>query len=147
MNRTLYLVDNNALATLKQQRIRSAFFLEYCRVTTDVLREADEHPDLSFLARTEYELSPDVLEQMRAVMKTVDAGDTSLVDLYRNKGMADPGLIASALDATAAEGQTLFPDTWVIVTNDRAVAAKAAQHGVPTLEAVDLAARIDDSLT
>lgn len=143
MTRTLYLVDNNALATLKQQRIRSAFFTEHCRLTTDVLREANEHPDLTVLQTTEYAVSPDVLEQMRTVMKAVDPDDTGLVDLYRNKGMADPGLIASALNAMEAERQTLLPDKWVIVTNDRAVRAKAAELGVPTMEPVDLAACID----
>ena len=57
--------------------------------------------------------------------------------------MADPGLVASALDAIAAEDGTLSPDTCVIVTNDRAQAAVAAQHSVSTIQPAHLGARID----
>src|SRR5680860_444810 len=99
MNQTMYLVDSNALVALKRHRIRSAYFRTYCRVTADVLREAREHPDRSVLVKDVRELTPAVLEQIRAVMKTVGVGDTGLVDLYKNKGAADPGLIASALEA------------------------------------------------
>lgn len=147
MNQTLYLVDNNALLTLKRERVRSVFFRTYCRVTTDVLREAREHPDRALLAKNAYDLAPAVLEQIRTVMKTVEVGDTSLVDLYGNKGTADPGLIASARDAVAADEWKMFADTWVIVTNDRAVQATAAQHCIPTKKPADLAALIDASLT
>lgn len=146
MNDTKFLVDNNALVALKRDRIRSAFFRTYCRVTIDVLREASEHPDRAALAQDAYELTPAVLEQVRAVMKTVEVGDTGLVDLYKNKGAADPGLIASAIDAIAADEGKLFCDTWVIVTNDRAVEAKAAKFRVATIKPEELAERIDTSL-
>ena len=145
MNRTLYLVDNNALVALRRERIRSAFFRSYCRVTDDVLREAREHPDQPFLSQNRYEITPNVLEQIRRVMQTVEVGDTSLVDLYGNKGAADPGLIASALDAIALDAERLFADTWVLVTNDRAVEAKAAGLDITTLRPADLAALIDAS--
>ena len=78
-------------------------------------------------------------------MQTVEVGDTSLVDLYGNKGAADPGLIASALDAIALDAERLFADTWVLVTNDRAVEAKAAGLDITTLRPADLAALIDAS--
>jgi hypothetical protein len=60
--------------------------------------------------------------------------------------MADPGLVASALDATAVEDGKLFPDRWLIVTSDRAVAAIADQHNVSTIQPADLGARIDAAL-
>lgn len=139
----MYLVDNNALAVLRRSRIQSTFFREHCRVTTDVLTEGREHPDYPVLASLEYEVSPAVLVQMRIVMESLDVGDSSLVDLYGNKGMADPGLVASALDASASEDGKLFPDTWCLVSNDRAVTSIAAKHGVDTLTPAELAARID----
>lgn len=145
MNQTLYLVDNNAIVTLRRERISSLFFLTYCRVTDDVLREAQEHPDGALLTRNRYALTPTVLEQIRSVMKTIEIGDTSLVDLYANKGAADPGLIASARDAIAVDEWRLFATTWVIVTNDRAVEATAAEHCIPTLRPAALAALIDAS--
>ena len=143
MNETMYLVDSNALVALKRHRIRSAYFRTYCRVTADVLREAREHPDRSVLVKDVRELTPAVLEQIRAVMKTVGVGDTGLVDLYKNKGAADPGLIASALEAIAADDGKLFCDTWILVTNDRAVEAKAAEFGVVTMRPEDLMEHID----
>ena len=36
-------------------------------------------------------------------MESLDVGDSSLVDLYGNKGMADPGLVASVRDASATD--------------------------------------------
>lgn len=143
MNQTFFLIDNNALSVLRRGRIQSKFFRQYCRVTTDVLREAREHPDYSVLASVEYEVSPAVLAHMRTVMENIDVGDSSLVDLYSNKGMADPGLVAAARDAITAEDGKLFPDEWFIVTNDRAVAAVAAQHNIDSIPAADLAGRID----
>ncbi|MEV7398620.1 hypothetical protein [Aeromicrobium sp. NPDC092404] len=143
MNQTLYLVDNNAIVQLRRERIKSAFFRSFCRITDDVLREAREHPDAALLSRNRYELTPSVLEQVRRVMKTVEVGDTSLVDLYGNTGAADPGLVASALHAIALEEEQLFADTWVIVTNDRAVEAAASGHGIPVLRPAVLAAMID----
>lgn len=143
MNQTMYLVDNNALVALKRVRVRSAYFRAHCRVTADVLREASEHPERSVLAKDVCELTRAVLEQIRAVMKTVDVGDTGLVDLYKNKGAADPGLIASALEAIAADDGKLFCDTWILVTSDRAVEAKAAEFGVVTVRPEDLMEHID----
>lgn len=143
MNQTFYLVDSNALVALRRERIRSDFFRSYCRVTDDVLREAYEHPDAALLSKGRYDLTPSVLEWVRDVMKSVAVGDTALVDLYGNKGAADPGLVASALDARALDEGHLFVDTWVIVTNDRAVEASAALHNIETLRPAELAARID----
>lgn len=143
MNVTLYLVDNNALVALGRKRIGSRFFASYCRVTDDVLREARGHPDEAVLARNRYAMTPTVLEHIRSVMKTVEVGDIRLVDLYGNKGAADPGLIASARDAIAVDEERLLPDIWVIVTNDRAVEATAAEHGGETLRPAELATLID----
>lgn len=140
-----YLVDNNALIALGRDRVASAFFRAYCQVTTDVLREAEEHPHLAQLQANAYPLTPAVLSQLRTVMTQLTIGDTSLVDLYANKGTADPGLVASALDAMAANEGVLFHEEWAVVTNDRGVAAAAARHGVVTIKPAELARRVDES--
>ncbi|WP_296605114.1 hypothetical protein [Nocardioides sp.] len=143
MNGTHYLVDNNALIALGRRRIRTTFFRTHCRVTADVLREAAEHPDRALLETTAVELTPLVLEEIRAVMSGLGVGDTRLVDLYANKGTADPGMIATVRAARAVEESMLFPDTWVIVTNDRAVETTATEHDVQTMKPADLAELID----
>lgn len=147
MNETKYLVDNNALVALKRNRIRSEFFLSYCRVTADVLVEANQHPERAALIAVADEPTSEFLEQVRAVMRTVGVGDTRLVDLYKNKGTADPGLVASVLAAMAADDGMFFYDTWVLVTNDHAVAEKAAEFCIVTIKPEELAARIDASLS
>ena len=146
MNETKYLVDNNALIRLKRERVRTAFFDNYCSVTADVLLEADEHPEKAALAKKAADITPDFLEQLRAVMATVAVGDTSLVNLYGNKGAADPGLVAFILEASAINDGKLFCDQWVLVTDDNAVAEKAAEFNVETLSSFQLAALIDESL-
>ena len=140
-----YLVDNNALIALGRERVASAFFRAHCQVTTDILREAEEHPHLAKLRANAYPLTPAVLAQVRTVMSQLTIGDTSLVDLYGNKGTADPGLVASALDAMAANEGALFHDEWAVVTNDRGVEDAAARHGVATIKPAKLARLIDET--
>jgi hypothetical protein len=143
MNETRYLVDNNAVAAIKSGRVRSQFFRDYCQVTSDVLWEAEGHPEEELLKESAIEVTVRVLENIRAVMSTMRVGDTQLVDLYKNKGAADPGLIASALDSIASEDRMLFADTWVLVTNDRAVLDKAAEFGIRTIKPQELSQLVD----
>jgi len=57
-------------------------------------------------------------------MQTLEAGDTQPIDLYGNKGAADPGLIAAILEAADDDANKLLSDSWILVTNDQAVAGK-----------------------
>lgn len=145
MNRTIYLVDNNALVAIKRKRVQSPFFRAHCRVTSDVLYEAAEHPDFAQLSQTACALSPAVIAEIAGLMRAVPVGDTSLVDLYGNKGAADPGIVAFALSEMARDADSLFPDAWVVVTNDLAVRALAVANGVQALAPQALAAIIDNA--
>ena len=127
---TRYLVHNNALIALKRDFVAGTFFRARCQVTTDVRRDANEHPNYGQLKAGAYPLTPAILKNILTVMSNVEIGDTSLVDLYGNKGTADPGLIASALDVIAAGEDALFSDVWVVVTNDSGVEQAAIRHGV-----------------
>ncbi|HEY1118339.1 MAG TPA: hypothetical protein VGE43_11585 [Acidimicrobiales bacterium] len=133
MNETWYLLDNNALLTLTRAERSGRFVRERCRIPTEVLYEAQGYPDIAALRRLEFEMNPDILERVRRVMASVSPKDAALVDLYANKGNADPILIATAMYARELSETTLLPDEWVVVTNDRAVQRTAAQFGVPTL--------------
>ena len=145
MNRTLYLVDNNALIFLGRARVRTEFFVEHCRLTDDVRYEAAEHRERRALAGLVEPLTPQVLEHVRNLMATVDVGDITLVDLYGNKGAADPGLVATVLAAANAQDGYLLPDSWTIVTADKAVLDLSARNGVTTMSPAELAALIDAS--
>jgi len=144
MNNTYYLVDNNALVALGWARRETKFFRDRCRVSEDVLYEARFASDTTALTALTYKVSPRMLEQVRTVMRTVPPGNTELVDLYKNKGAADPLLVATVLDAVERDDGSLFPDAWVIVTRDKALVSKAKEFGIPTLSPEQLAELIDD---
>lgn len=143
MNR--FMVDNNALTALGQNRRASSAFKEWCRIPADVLREAERAPDFAVLAGLAFEVTPPVLAHVRTIMADVPAGSTDLVDLYGNKGTADPVLVASALTAMDQEALTLLPDHWSVVTLDKAVLTTASACGVATTSPAELARLIDDS--
>ena len=145
MNEAKYLVDNNALLFLGRERIRSEFFHEFCRITADVLFEAKEHPDRDILAHAALEVTASTLDELRAVMSFETPGDVALVDLYKNKGAADPGLIATIRDAMRADVGKFFADEWTLVTSDKAVIDRAQQLHLSTATPAELADRIDRS--
>lgn len=142
MNQTYYLVDNNALLLLGRRRRLTTFFHQHCRITDDVAHEARFVRNAT-LPPTVI-MSPWALELLKEVMRTVRPGDTDLIDLYKNKGMADPGMIAAALALAESDAELLFPDTWILVTSDRALNRLAKRMNVATTSPEALATVIDD---
>jgi hypothetical protein len=128
-----YLVDNNVLSRLTPQQRACSLMRDRCRIPSEVLFEARGFPDIDVLRGLEYPVSTGVLTQLCDVMRAVVPGDFKLVDLYNNRGNADPMLIATALDARQTASRTLFEETWRIVTDDLAVQAKAAEFGLSSM--------------
>jgi len=142
---TRYVVDTNSLSQLGRSRRASLYFRQNARIPSEVLHEAEGFPDVATLRANEYATTPGVLRWLIKVMATVPAEDTTLVDLYANRGNADPLVVACALDGRDEDSQYLDPPKWVIVTADNAVRAKAAEFGVDVLSNADFAALIDAS--
>lgn len=140
---TRYLVDTNALSQLGRQRRASNFFRANAMIPSEVLHEADGFPDVEALKQIEYSTTPSVLRWLVTVMATVPPDDTDLINLYLNHGSADPLMVACALDARDRETQHLDPLEWVIVTDDKAVKAKAGEFKVRGLTYAQLADLID----
>jgi hypothetical protein len=138
VNGTWYLLDNNALLTLTREQRSGPFVRERCRIPAEVVYEAQGYPDVEVLRQLEFEMNADILERVRRVMASVRPGDTALVDLYANKGNADPILIATAMYARELSETTLLPEDWVVVTDDREVRRAAAEFGVPTMPSSEL---------
>lgn len=137
-----YLVDNNALVSIGTKRRKTAFFREHCLVTEDVAHEA------RFRARSLHadqivRVTPAILGQVRMIMKTVVPGDMRLLNLYGNKGTADPVLVATAVVLQREESEALVGDTLLIVTRDDAVTEKAKEFGIETATPDELATLID----
>lgn len=128
-----YLLDNNVLGKISRRDRNGEFVRTLCRIPSEVLYEASGYPDIATLAELEYPTTIKVLGILAEVMATVDVGDTSLVDLYHNRGNADPLLIACALDAQRASSKFLIGDDWVIVSDDHAVQTRATAFGVEFL--------------
>jgi hypothetical protein len=144
MSKTKYLVDNNALLQIGAKRTASAFFSEHCRVPEEVAHEAGPRR-AERLAPLTVSLNARILTEIVAVMATVSVGDKTLVDLYGNKGAADPILVATALVLNSPERPSLFDDEWAIVTNDQAVREKAEEFGIKTTTPNELAALVDSA--
>lgn len=141
-----YLIDNNTLIQLSRAQRGSTYFTTCVRIPSSVLEEAQALPDHQALTRLEYPTSPSVLQHLISVMATLAPNDFSLVDLYANEGHADPFLVACALDGRANEEWTLFPHTWVVVSDDKAVRQKAAEFELSTLDNRQFAERIDRAI-
>ncbi|QHN30794.1 hypothetical protein GII32_10740 [Gordonia amarae] len=127
MNDCIYLVDNNVLSKLSREQRSSQFFRDQCRIPSEVLHEARDYPDINALKQLEYPTTPDVLLRLQQIMTTIPTTDTRLVDLYANKGNADPLILACALDAQRRDEVYLWAPTWVVVSDDRAVQDKALE--------------------
>ncbi len=127
-----YLVDSNALSKLTSQQRSSDFFRHRCRIAAEVLYEARYFNDIERLKELEYRTTGRVLAVLAEVLTTIQPSDHSLIDLYRNKGNADPLIVACAIDAQREVQTGLFGETWAIVTNDKAVIVKAQEFGIPT---------------
>lgn len=125
-----YLVDTNTLSQLKRSQRSSEFFRKKVHMPSEVLHEALGFPDIEELRRNEYPITQAVLSILIEVMVTVPVGDTRLVDLYRNRGNADPLVVACAIDGQCESDKLLFGPTWVVVSGDEAVRAKATEFGL-----------------
>ena len=132
MSDVMYLLDNNVLSHLSPEQRATRFFRDQCRVPSEVIHEAGGAAEAKLPKEVEYPTTVRVLSILREVMATVPAGDMALVNLYANKGNADSMLIACALDAIREDEQFLVRPTWVIVSNDKAVLAKAREFNIET---------------
>jgi hypothetical protein len=144
MTECWYVVDSNVLSRLTLSQRSSAFFREHCRIPSEVLYEASGFPDIPSLRKLEYRVTPEVLMGVREVMQTVEPGDFKLIDLYRNKGSADPVVIATALVEQRRGQETLFAPNWVVVSDDNAVRAKAMDMDLHILGAKGFADLLAD---
>ena len=147
----IFLVDTNAFGQVSQYR-QSAFFLENVRIPEAVLDEIGKPSDLNTLQRCKYHTTISVLRELKKVMETIPEDDVKLVDLYANKGHADPLIIACALDLQTKEDDKLFAiQQPIIVTNDKAVARKATKFQIEVISGDDfkkiLAEHSNDSAT
>lgn len=129
MDDVVYLVDNNALSGMTREKRSARMLRECCYVTADVVHEArgfaDEISDVPVQPVTVA-----VLEKLKLVMAEVQPEDTALVDLYANKGSADPVLVATALVMVDEEAATLFPRRVRVVSSDRAVGDMTRRFGI-----------------
>lgn len=126
----VYVLDNNALLFLGREHRSSDFFKQRCRIPSEVLHEAEGFPDVEDLRYLEYPVTASVLTLLTEVMASVPTNDTALVNLYANLGNADPLVVATALDGQRTEEAALFGPTWIVISGDKAVQAKAREFGL-----------------
>lgn len=138
-----YVVDTNTLIQLNKNQRSSSFFLEHAVAPMEVLKEADGLPDSELLQQILRPTTARTLHWLALIMKSIRVGDSRLVNLYANKGSADPLVLACALEAQEAESSYLDPAEWVIVTDDHALRTKAREFEVCYFTNSEFAAKID----
>lgn len=144
-NETRFLVDTNALSKIGRHRRTTEFFLNRAALPSEVLHEASKSPDIETLQTLEFETTPAVLRALREVMDAVVVEDSTLLDLYRNQGGADPLMIACALAGRNETRQRLFGEEWLIVTEDKAVCTLAGRFGIKVVTPGEFARQIDEA--
>jgi hypothetical protein len=126
-----YLVDTVTLLRMTANQRASAFMRNRCRIPEEILYEARGLPNIETLKPLIYPITTTVLENVKAVLATIKAGD-KVVDLYRNKGNGDVMLLATALTEMSVSAGQLFGDRWIIATGDDGLTTKAVELGVLT---------------
>lgn len=129
MTETMYLLDNNVLGPLGNLK-ETPFFANHCRVPAEVAYESRKARHAKLLVTVE--MNSAMLLKLAEVMATVPAKKNDIIDLYENKGAADPILVAMARVLDNPEMPTLLDKHWVIVSRDKAVINKAKDFGVET---------------
>jgi len=140
-----FVIDTNALSQLGRQRRASKFFLENAVIPDEVMHEASGFPDIAALRDNVHPSTPRMLHWLSRIMVSVPVGDTTLVDLYANRGNADPLVVACALEGQEHDNQLLLSPEWVVVTADEAVRNKAQEFRLKVLSNSEFAALIDDN--
>ncbi|MCT1691457.1 hypothetical protein M3B11_10940 [Brevibacterium sp. p3-SID960] len=140
-----FVIDTNALSQLGRKRRASEFFLENAVIPEEVLHESAGFPDIATLHDNVHPTTPRVLHWLSRIMETVPSGDTRLVDLYANRGNADPLVVACALEGQEHDNQMLLSPEWVVVTADEAVRKKAREFGLKVLSNSEFAVLIDNT--
>jgi hypothetical protein len=139
-----YVIDTNALSQIGMRRRQSPAFLEQAVIPEEVLHEAEGFPDVAALQELLQPVSSRTLYWLERVMSTVPESDVRLVNLYANRGNADPFVVASALEMQEQDSQFLDAPEWLIVTGDQAVRDKAEEFGLRVLTSTEFAFLMDD---
>jgi hypothetical protein len=142
-----YLLDNNVLSKISVSDRRGPFMKSHCRVPAEVLYEAQGYPDGDELSALLYPTTPAVLRALVEVMATVNPADTSLIDLYHNRGNADPILVACAIVARDENASLLFGEAWSVVSDDHAVQLKATDFNIGFLTSGEFLVLVEASRT
>lgn len=141
-----FFVDTNALSKLGPRYRATKYFRNYVLLPSVVIQEAGNPEDISNLKELEEGMTPQILRCLIEIMKTISADDKHLIDLYRNKGKADPIIVAYALNEASLEANCLFPVHEVyIVTNDKAVRELGERFAIKVLSSDDFIRQIDEN--
>lgn len=128
-----FMLDNNVLVALTKSELNSEIVKSRCRVPAAVVAEAAGWHGPELLVSITYDYSESVFGLVSEVMQTIHTSNKRLVNYSRNKGTADPFVIASALDATEQSQEKLVQEEWHVVSEDNEVRRVAALNGLSSL--------------
>ncbi|WP_062464206.1 hypothetical protein [Demequina soli] len=129
-----YLLDTNVILRLPERILRNRAVSHHSHIPEEVLYEARFAPHIERFRHRTLPVTAGVLDSLQRVWDAVPEDDTSVVDLFRGKGNADPLLVAIVLDQRSKAATGLFGDAWKIVSNDAPVRRLAESFEIPTLD-------------
>ena len=132
MNDDRFLLDANVLSRLTPTQRVSAFVAERCR----------GRPDVHLVEPLELPSTAAMPERLRGVMASIAPEDSTLMDLYRDRGGADPVIVAAALTAERGDN-SLCPTVRHLVPDDRAGRMTASLFGLDVLSRAELVSLIE----
>lgn len=124
-----YVIDTVVAASLPIDIINHDFFDNHCFIPEEICYELRDNPNYHRFKRREIKTDINILSQLKNVFLALDR-DSRLVDLYQNMGNGDALIIATALAKQAEEIGQLFPDKWIIVTEDKGLREAADKHDI-----------------
>lgn len=130
---TRYIIDTNVLNKIDVHERATQFFTTSCLFPDAVLDEASGFPDIEDLRKLRYPTTAELLRILMEVMTTIDIKNKRVVNLWQNKGAADPVLTAVVLHAREQQKDCMLKDKWVIVTDDKGVRDLAEKHEIEVL--------------
>lgn len=130
---TQYIIDTNVLNKIDVHERATQFFTTSCLLPDAVLDEASGFPDIEDLRKLRYPTTAELLRVLMEVMTTIDIKNKRVVNLWQNKGAADPVLPAVVLHAREQQRDFMIKDKWVIVTDDKGVRDLAKKHEIEVL--------------
>ncbi len=145
MSEQRYLLDTVTVSKLSAEQLQSAVVRNQSHIPEEIMYELKDNHNFALLIDLKMEISAKYLEYVRRVLGLL-ADDDHILDLNNNEGNGDITLLAYAKCKMSEEVGTLFPETWVIVSDDTRLHEVASELNVAVRNTDEFVAILSSSI-